>query len=90
MGFVIRDLGFCVPWTEPWLKLPKGAFAKQGQRQPRGMAINVPLYNVVMHSIAFMGLFTAFQTSSGFQTTYLKDLKWVLMSALGCVRVTFG
>jgi hypothetical protein len=32
------------------------------------------LYNIVVHGIAFMGLFTAFQTSSSFQTTVLKDV----------------
>ena len=38
------------------------------------MGRNMKLYNVVMHGVAFMGLFTAFQTSSFFQTTVLKDV----------------
>lgn len=32
------------------------------------------LYNVLVHGIGFMALFTAFQTSSGFQPTVLKDV----------------
>ncbi|EGD83101.1 hypothetical protein PTSG_03741 [Salpingoeca rosetta] len=35
---------------------------------------NRGLYNVVVHGFAFMALFTAFQTSGGFQTTVLKDI----------------
>ena len=33
----------------------------------------VNLYNVIMHGFGFMALFTAFQTSGGFQATILKD-----------------
>ena len=38
------------------------------------MPIDVKLYNVIVHGLAFTGLFTAFQTSSLFQTTVLKDV----------------
>jgi len=34
----------------------------------------VNTYNVVMHGFGFMLLFTAFQTSGGFQATVLKDV----------------
>jgi hypothetical protein len=33
----------------------------------------VAMYNVVMHGLAFMALFTAFQTSSGFSSIILKN-----------------
>ena len=36
----------------------------------RPMAISTGFYNVVMHGIAFMALFTAFQTSSGVRPTW--------------------
>lgn len=38
------------------------------------MGLSRGLYNVLVHGFAFMALFTAFQTSGGFQTTVLKDI----------------
>ncbi len=40
---------------------------------PAMFGLDPAMYNVVMHGIAFMALFTAFQTSSGFSAIILKD-----------------
>lgn len=51
---------------------------------------DVKFYNVVVHGLAFTGLFTAFQTSSLFQTTVLKDVG--LGSDLGynCLAIIYS
>lgn len=50
------------------------------------------LYNVIMHAFAFMALFTAFQTSSAYQSTYLTNLNMdnVGFQSLAIVYVVFS
>ena len=54
---------------------------------------DVKLYNVIVHSVAFMAMFTAFQTSSSYQATMLKDIlgdKNIGFNSLAIIYVVFA